>query len=112
MRHPISAIAVVVLMAAVTAFGDYLLKVAGQTERIRSSYVVAGALVYALTALGWAYAMRHLQLAVIGAVFAACMVLFMALLGAIVFDESLSRLELVGVACALASVLLLSRFAG
>jgi multidrug transporter EmrE-like cation transporter len=55
--------------------------------------------------------MRHLKLATIGAVYSVSMVMLMALLGLLVFRETLNRTEVVGILCALVSIALLARFA-
>jgi multidrug transporter EmrE-like cation transporter len=54
--------------------------------------------------------MRHLTLATIGVIYAMCMILFLALMGVVVFDEPLHRSEIVGIVLALAALVLLARF--
>jgi multidrug transporter EmrE-like cation transporter len=54
--------------------------------------------------------MRHLTLATIGVIYAMCMILLLALMGVVVFDEPLHRSEIVGIVLALAALILLARF--
>lgn len=99
----------IMVIALITVLGDYFLKIASTGPSIRWLPFIAGATIYGLTAFGWVYGMRHLKLATLGVVFAITMVLFMAALGTIVFRESLSYLELLGIVLAFAALLLLAR---
>ena len=102
---------VVVGMALFTVVGDYCLKRASQQASLVNGWLAGGCLIYGATALGWAWTMRHLKLATIGAVYSVSMVMLVALLGLLVFRETLNRTEVVGILCALVSIALLARFA-
>ena len=92
--------------------GDYFLKVASLSEKpFRTAAFYLGFAVYASTAFGWLFAMRHLKLATISSVYAVCIILLLTLLGVTVFHERLRMAEVLGVALALASLVLLVRFA-
>jgi small multidrug resistance pump len=92
--------------------GDYFLKVASLSERpFRSAAFYLGFAVYASTAFGWLFAMRHLKLATISTVYSVCIVLLLTTLGVVVFNERLRPTEMLGIALALASLVLLVRFA-
>ena len=54
--------------------------------------------------------MRYLKLATIGAVYSVCMILMLTSMGFIFFDERLNYYEAVGIAFAIVSIVLLSRF--
>jgi drug/metabolite transporter (DMT)-like permease len=98
--------------SAVGVLGDYLLKLASdQANPLRSAWFYAGFAVYASTAFGWVYVMRHLKLATIGVVYSVSMILMLAAIGAVAFRESLSPYEIAGVVMAISSLLLLMRFA-
>jgi drug/metabolite transporter (DMT)-like permease len=58
---------------------------------------VLGTVVYGLSALGWTDVMRHLELANVGLVIVVTNVLLLAVLGVVVFRESLSRSEVAGI---------------
>lgn len=55
--------------------------------------------------------MRHLKLATIGVVYSISMILLLTGLGSLVFREPLKVQELVGLIMAIASLVLLMRFA-
>lgn len=105
-------ILVTVGFSAVGVLGDYLLKLASaQKAPLRSGWFYLGFAVYASTAFGWVYVMRHLKLATIGVVYSVSMILLLTGIGAVAFRESLTVYELIGIAMAVASLALLVRFA-
>ncbi len=55
--------------------------------------------------------MKHLKLATISVLYSVSMVLLLTAIGTLVFRESLKPLEVVGIGLALASLVLLMRFA-
>src|SRR2546428_13971045 len=110
MSHTSRAFLVMVAVALVTVIGDYFLKLAGNSLTLRARPLIAGIVIYGLTAFAWVYAMRHLKLATLSVVFTLSMLLFAGALGAIVFGERLHRDELAGMGLAVASILLLYRF--
>jgi small multidrug resistance pump len=67
--------------------------------------------IYSATIFGWVYVIKNMKLASVGVVYSVCMVLFLAFLGVVVFKERLSLMEVVGIALAISSVVLLIRFA-
>ena len=111
MSHFLSPLIVVIGIALFTTAGDYCLKRASQQASLANGWLAGGCLIYGATALGWAWTMRHLKLATIGAVYSISMVMLMALLGLLVFQETLNRSEVAGILCALISIALLARFA-
>lgn len=93
------------------AFADYWLKRASDlTHPLRSGAFFSGAGLYALSAFGWVYVFRHFKLATISAFFSLVVVILLAITGVVVFRETLSTSEVVGLACAMAALLLLGRF--
>src|SRR5947209_2737135 len=110
MRH--LAIAVTIAFSVVGVLGDYLLKVASaQKDPLRSGWFYVGFAVYASTAFGWVFVMRHLKLATIGVVYSVSMILLLTGIGAVVFREPLNAYEIAGLAMAIGSLILLIRFA-
>lgn len=98
-------------IATVTVLGDYFLKLASQqASALYNRWFLAGIAIYALSAFGWVFAMRHMKLATIGVVYSISVVLLLAALGVVVFGESLNRYEIVGIILAVLSILLLVRF--
>jgi multidrug transporter EmrE-like cation transporter len=105
-------LAVTVAFSAVGVAGDYLLKRASeQGAPLRSGWFYLGFAVYASTAFGWVYVMRHLKLATIGAVYSVSMVLLLTAVGVAAFRQPLNAYEVAGLAMAVGSLVLLMRFA-
>lgn len=91
--------------------GDYFLKVASLADRpFRTAAFYVGFAVYGSTAFGWLFAMRHLKLATISIVYSVSIVLVLTGLGVVVFNERLRPTEVLGIALALSSLVLLVRF--
>jgi multidrug transporter EmrE-like cation transporter len=106
------AVAITVAFSLIGVLGDYFLKLASADEhslRTRAFYV--GFALYASTAFGWVFVMKHLKLATIGVLYSVSMVLLLTAVGVLLFRESLSWQEIVGLVLAITSLILLVRFA-
>ena len=113
MNHSLLAVAVTVVFSMIGVVGDCFLKLASKAvQPLKSRWFYVGFVVYASTALGWVFVMRHLKLGTIGVVYSVSMVLWLTLVGAIGFGKSLNRYETAGIALAIVSLVLLARFAG
>jgi len=105
-------VVVTVAFSLLGVVGDYFLKVASeQPSALATRSFYAGFVVYASTAFGWVFVMRHLKLATIGVVYSVTMVLLLTAVGVFGFRESLSAAEVVGLLMAVTSLILLMRFA-
>src|SRR6476620_10426868 len=108
-----TALAVIVTIAfsVVGVIGDYYLKLASaKDESLKSHAFYIGFLIYASTAFGWVFVMKHLKLATVSVVYCISMVLLLTAIGVAVFKESLNGYEIAGLVMAVASLLLLTRF--
>jgi multidrug transporter EmrE-like cation transporter len=105
------AIAVTVGFSVVGVVGDTLLKFAADSKQpLRSPWFYLGFAVYASTAFGWVYVMRHLKLATISVVYSVSMIVLLTAVGALVFRQTLKPQEMLGLAMAIGSLILLMRF--
>jgi drug/metabolite transporter (DMT)-like permease len=112
MDSDLRAVLVTIGFSLVGVLGDYFLKRASESESSLSSpFFAIGFVVYASTAFGWVFVMKHLKLATVGVVYSVSMIVFLTAIGVLVFGESLSAREAAGVLLALASLYLLMRFA-
>ena len=73
-------------------------------------FFVLGFIFLSGTTFGWVFIMRHMKLAAIGIAYSITMILLLALVGMLFFDERLNISELIGLALAIAALLLLIRF--
>ena len=106
------AVIVTVAFSSVGVLGDYFLKIASAHEApLKTASFYTGFAIYASTALGWVFVMKHLKLATISVVYSISMMLLLTALGVVFFRESLNWWEIAGLVMAIASLILLVRFA-
>src|SRR5215472_1407521 len=112
MTKPALGVLVTVAFSLVGVLGDYFLKLASQrAQPLRSGWFYVGFALYASTAFGWVFVMKHLKLATISVLYSVSMVLLLTAVGVVLFRETLIAFELAGIALAVASLVLLMRFA-
>jgi small multidrug resistance pump len=105
------AIIVTIAFSLVGVLGDYFLKLASEQQNsLRSIWFYIGFALYASTAFGWVFVMKHLKLATIGVVYSVAMILLLTTIGAVSFRESLNYYEIAGLLMAIGSIVLLMRF--
>lgn len=106
------AILVTIGFSVVGVLGDYFLKLASdEPSALKSKWFYVGFLIYASTAFGWVFVMKHLKLATIGVVYSVSMILLLTAVGVVGFRESLSAYEIAGLLMAIGALVLLMRFA-
>jgi len=106
------AVFVTISFSLIGVLGDYFLKLAsGREQPLRTGWFYVGFVLYASTAFGWVFVMRHLKLATISVLYSVSMVLLLTAVGVVMFRESLNYAELAGIVLAVASLVLLMRFA-
>ena len=102
----------VFVMTSIGVLGDSLLKRAGEgATYISWSWFIPGFIVYALTAFGWFYILKEMKMVDMGIAYALSNVILLVLVGVFVFGERLNTIEIVGLAMAVTSIILLARFA-
>ncbi len=103
---------VMIGIVSVTLYGDYLIKVASmRPSGLTSGVFLGGAAMYTLSAIGILIAMQHMSLASVGVFYSVLTILMMTGLGVLVFGESLTSRELLGIGFALAALACMGRFA-
>jgi drug/metabolite transporter (DMT)-like permease len=102
-------ISLVLALSVAGVLADAALKVAsGKANATSSGYFLIGAFIYALTAFGWVWAMRHLKLAQLGAFYSVSTALLLAVVGVVFFQETLRTREVLGILLGVASLVLLT----
>ena len=109
--HPLLIVALVEILVLVGCAADYYLKLAGSVPGpfINRSFLI-GFCLHASTAIGWYIALKHLNLSQIGVIYSVSIVLILAAMGVLFFNETLSSREYLGIALAIGSLLLMVRF--
>ncbi len=69
---------VTIAFSVIGVLGDYFLKLARAREQsLRTSWFYLGFTLYASTAFGWVFVMKHLKLATIGVLYSVALVLLL-----------------------------------
>ena len=106
------AVLITIAFSVIGVLGDYFLKLASARESpLRASWFYLGFALYASTAFGWVFVMKHLKLATISVLYSISLVLFLTAIGVVLFQESLNYFEVIGIVLAVVSLVLLMRFA-
>src|SRR5499427_3904418 len=106
------AVVVTIAFSVIGVLGDYFLKLASAREQpLRASWFYFGFALYASTAFGWVFVMKHLKLATISVLYSVSLVLLLTAIGVVLFKESLNYFEVIGIVLAVISLVLLMRFA-
>ena len=106
------AVLVTIAFSVIGVLGDYFLKLASaRAQPLRTNWFYVGFALYASTAFGWVFVMKHLKLATISVLYSVSLVLLLTAIGVVLFQESLNYFEIVGIVLAVTSLVLLMRFA-
>jgi small multidrug resistance pump len=106
------AVVVTLAFSVVGVLGDYFLKLASREEgSLRSPWFYVGFALYAATAFGWVFVMKHLKLGTFSVLYSVSMVLLLTAVGVVFFREALNYYEVAGLVMAIAALVLLVRFA-
>lgn len=106
-----NTVIIVIALSVAGVAGDYFIKIAGNSGKaVEIKWFLIGALIYASTAFGWLYAMKHIKLSSLGAIYSLTTVLLLVALGVLYFHEQLNACEMLGIAAAITAIILLSKF--
>jgi len=111
MNIKIISLLVAVILSFIGVAGDFFIKLAGKGKIVEWKWLILGMIIYASTSFGWFYAMRNVKLSILGVYYAIFTILFLTVLDTVYFHDRLSFLEIVGIALAIISLIILARFA-
>ena len=101
-----------ILLSIITVLGDIFVKSASMQPSFSGwKWLILGSVVYGATAFGWFFLMRKIKLSTLGVLYSVSIIIFLTLVSVFFFKEKLSAAEIVGVAMAVVSIILLARFA-
>ena len=110
MTHLVFGFFFAFITAIVVIAGDTVLKIAADANKpLLSGLVLSGCAIYAVSAIFWLYAMRHVTLAQAGVAYSMLTLLALCAIGVLWFDERLYAREIAGIGCALAAMILMVR---
>lgn len=101
----------IVGLSFVETVGDSLIKYSGNDKNkyVLIVWLVLGVLVYMTAAFGWFFVMKHVKLGSLGLIYAVSTVSFLLIMGVLVFNETYSKSEILGVILGFVSLFLLAR---
>ena len=105
------AVLVTIAFSVTGVLGDYLKLASAREQPLRTGWFYLGFVLYASTAFGWVFVMKHLKLATISVLYSVFLVLLLTAMGVVLFRESLNYFEVIGIVLAVVSLVLLIRFA-
>lgn len=98
-------------LEVISLLADYLIKKASlQTGFSGWVWLVAGGLIYGVTAIGWFFMMRFFKFFTIGLLHSFGIIMLSLLMSLFLFREKVTLRELIGVALGCVSIVLLIRF--
>src|SRR6516162_4880676 len=97
------AVLLTIAFSLIGVLGDYFLKLASARELpLRTGWFYLGFALYASTAFGWVFVMKHLKLGTISVLYSVSMILLLTTVGVVMFRETLNYFEVAGIVLAIA----------
>ncbi|MDO8511047.1 MAG: transporter [Nanoarchaeota archaeon] len=99
-------------LSVITVIADVLIKHASLQNAFSGwQMLILGAVIFGFTAFGWFFVMRKIKLSTIGVLYGVSCVVLLTLVSVFYFKEKITSLEIFGIALAIISLIILSRFA-
>lgn len=95
--------------ALVVILGDVAIKMAADRAALTSFHMGLGVTLYAVSAVLWFFAMRHVSLGQAAVAYSMLTLIALCLIGALGFDEPIGPREIAGILCALAAMGLMAQ---
>ncbi len=104
-------IIILIGITSVTIIADVFLKKASLLPSYSGwQLLIVGAIIYAISAFGWFFAMRYIKLSTLGVIYSISTVIILTIISVYYFEEKISTAEIVGIFMAISSLVLLARF--
>jgi small multidrug resistance pump len=99
-------------LALVSVGADSILKISTEsTGKNLIIFFITALVIYGSTAFGWFFVLKHLKLSTLGVYYSISTILLLALVGVFYFKEQICPSDIIGIILAIASILILGRFA-
>ena len=97
-------------LSAITVLADYFIKKASLFGNVWNRWILAGAVIYGLTAIGWVFIMKNMKLSTLGVIYGVSCIIMLTFISVYFFHEKLSLLEILGILLGVLSLIVLYRF--
>lgn len=101
---------IAISLSVITVLADFFVKKSSLLNNVWNKWLLAGAVVYGLTAIGWVFTMKNAKLSTLGVIYGVSSVILVVVLSVFVFHEKISTLEIIGILLGIISLILLYRF--
>ena len=81
---------VAISLSAVTVVADFFTKKASLFDPVWNKWLLAGAVIYGLTAVGWVFTMRNAKLSTLGVIYGVSCIIMLTFISVYFFNEKLS----------------------
>lgn len=105
------AFIIAISLSVITVIADYFIKKASVENVVWNKWLLAGALIYAVSAIGWVFTMKNIKLSTLGVIYGVSCITLLALMSALIFHEKISPVEIIGIVMGISSIALLYKFA-
>lgn len=101
-----------IVLSIITVMGDIFIKNASLQPSFSGwRLFTIGSILWVITAFGWFSLMRKVKLSTLGVLYSLSTIILLTLVSVFYFKEKLAAIEIVGIALALISLVILARFA-
>jgi multidrug transporter EmrE-like cation transporter len=105
------ALLIALSLSIITVLSDTIIKKASLESNVRNKWLLLGALIYALTAIGWVFVMKSMKLSTLWAIYGISCITILALVSVFVFHEKISYIEIFGILLGIVAITILYKFA-
>jgi drug/metabolite transporter (DMT)-like permease len=106
----IIAFILAISLSAITVVGDLFVKESSLSNNVWNKWLLFGAAIYGLTAIGWVYVMKSIKLSTLGTIYGISLIILLTLSSIFILHEKLSIPEVIGIVLGIISLILLYRF--
>lgn len=101
-----------IALSIITVVADIFIKNASLATAFSGwKLLILGCLIYGLTGLGWFYVLRNIKLSTSAVIYGVSCIILLTLVSVFYFKEKISSFEVLGIILAIASIIILARFA-
>ncbi len=102
----------ILFITILTAIGDAFLKKSSESAHpFTEKTFLVGLLIYSCTAFLWTFVYKYMKLSTSAAIYSVFSIIILTSIGLFIFKEQLNHMEIIGLVMAIASLILLARFA-
>jgi small multidrug resistance pump len=112
MNLKLFSIIFIAVLSLIGVVGDFFINLAGEGKKfIEIRWFIIGFIIYASTAFGWFFVMKHIKLSTLGVFYTVSTMIFLTIISVFYFKEPINHYEIIGIAAATIALILMGKFA-